>query len=83
MVEALVRLRRFRSERRFESVDVVCHIVEVNCHSGILIEKLGALHSDLRKLLLCFLVLFVVDDRNLVNAALLLWFIDLRCDYFI
>ena len=52
---------------------MLCHVVEVD-RVGTLFEEIDGLDSDLRSLF------DTVGKLDLVDAQLLRWFINLRCD---
>ena len=56
---------------------MVSHVIEVDGH-GLLSKKIDALNTDLR----IFRPNFAscISERHLVDATLLVWFIDLRGD---
>ena len=67
---------------RLESLNLVRDVVEVD-RNRILIVHLYTFDSDLRVLLFPRLPLFQIDDSHLINAALLLWLVNLGRDYLI
>ena len=51
-------------------------VIKVDCY-GLFIQIMSALYSDLCKLLLLIVILFMIFNIYLVKAMLLLWFVNL------